>query len=105
MTYLRGETLEQRRRTLVLHELLHDRHAADLVFKVGVLDTRLDSVERRSNRDRRDGTRDRRDKVLPPRRLVEVRHAEQVVLRDRRRTEQLQTGGRMSEARSRRRMA
>lgn len=38
----------------------------DIPFEVRILDTRLDNVERRSDRDGRDSTGDGRDEVLCP---------------------------------------
>ena len=88
--YLRSEPLEQRTRALVLDEILHHGETANLCLEVGVLDTGLDSVERRSNGDGGDGTGDRRNEVLAPGRLVVVVEVEEVVLGERGGTEELQ---------------
>ena len=79
-TYLRCEALEERARALVLNEVLNDGDARDLVLEVGVLDARLDRVERRGDGDGRDGARDGGDEVLAPGRLVVVLDAEHVLL-------------------------
>ena len=60
----------------MLDEVADDGGAGDLVLEVGVLDARLDGVERRGDGDGRDGARDGRDEVLAPGRLVVVLDAE-----------------------------
>lgn len=87
MTYLGRQTLEERGRAFVLDQLLDHGHSRDLVLEVGVLNPRLDRVERRGDGDGRDGTRYRRDKILAPGRLVVVLDTEEVVFRDCRRAE------------------
>ena len=92
ITDLRCQPLEQRRRALVLDQVLDHRHTRHLVLEVRVLDARLDRVQRRRDGDGRNGARDRRDEVLAPGRLVVVLDAEQVLLRHRGRAEELDTG-------------
>ena len=79
MTHLGREALEERAGALVLDELLDHGHTRDLVLEVGVLDARLDRVERRGDGDGRDGARDGGDEVLAPGRLVVVLDAEHVL--------------------------
>lgn len=79
--YLRCQALEERRRPLVLDEIPDDSKPRHLLLKVRVLYTRLDRIERRGDRYRRDGPGDGRDEVLRPRRLGVVRHTERVLFR------------------------
>lgn len=120
------EALEEGRCALVLEELAHDRHAADLGLKVLVLDARLDDVERlrdgngrdlsreareegqpQSRRQVNEGgsgrathrARDRGDKVLVPRRAAVVLETKDVLLRERRATKELRADGQIGSAR------
>ena len=42
--YFWGEALEQTRRALMLEKVFHDGESADLVLKVGILDTGFDDI-------------------------------------------------------------
>jgi len=87
-TYLGNKTLEESAHALVPRHLGQDLHARLGVLKVLVLHPRLDDIKRRGHKQRRRRTRNRRDKVLEPRRLVVVLQLEQVLLGERRATEQ-----------------
>jgi len=92
-THLGGQTLEERSRTLVLQQILHDLHTADLLLEVGVLDTRLHDIERCGHSDRSDGSSDGGDEVLRPGGLGVVGDTENVLLGEGRATEQGERAG------------
>lgn len=62
-THLGSQSLEERAHTFLLDHLLDNGGATDAGSKVGVLDTGLDDVERRSDGDGSDGTGDGSHKV------------------------------------------
>ena len=62
------------------------------MLEIRVLDARFDCVERRRDRDRRDGAGHRGYEVLCPRRLSIVRHAKDIILRDRACAKELTNG-------------
>ena len=66
LTYLWCQTLEERPGALVANQILYDRPPGHLLLKVGVLNARLDSIKRRSDRDGSDRTRDGGNEILGP---------------------------------------
>lgn len=62
-THLGSQSLEERAHTFLPDHLLDNGGATDAGSKVGVLDTGLDDVERRSDGDGSDGTGDGSHKV------------------------------------------
>jgi hypothetical protein len=88
-TYFWRESLKERHSTFVTDQVPHDCHAARLLLKVGILDTRFDCVERRCDGDGRNSARYRGDKVLRPCRLAIVRYAKDIVFCNCAGTEQL----------------
>lgn len=82
--YLGGQALEERRRPLVLDEILDDRDTRHLLLEVGILYARLHRIQRRGDRYGRNGTSDGRDEVLCPSGLGVIRDAEGVFFRYRR---------------------
>lgn len=95
-TYLGNKTLEEGTKALVPRHLGQDLHARLRVLKVLVLHARLDDIQRRRYEQRGRRTRNRRDKVLEPRRLVVVLQLEQVLLGERRAAEQRERTGRIA---------
>jgi len=65
----------------VLEQVFHDGDTADLVLKVGILNTGLDDVQRGGNGDGSHSAGHGCDEVLSPSGLRVVRHTENVVLR------------------------
>ena len=72
MDYFGRESLEECRCAFVAQQVAHNRHPACLLLEIRVLDTRFDRVERRRDRDGRDGAGHRGDEVLRPCRLAIV---------------------------------
>ena len=88
-THLGCKTLEQRGGTLVPDEIFEDGDTARLRLEIGVLDARLDSIERRSDSNTRNSADNGRDEVLSPGCLAVVFDAQHDVLCPCRRSEQL----------------
>lgn len=91
-TNLWCQALEERREALVANKVLHDCPARHLVLKVGILDARLDSIERCSDDDGSDGAHDRGDKVLGPGSPGVIRDTEEIFLCDSGTTKKLSSG-------------
>lgn len=88
-TYLGRQALEERRETLLAGHVCHDAHAALGVVEVAVLDTGLDDIEGSGDDERGGGTGNGGDEVLEPAGLVVVFEVEDVLLGERRTTEEL----------------
>ena len=88
-SYFWSEALEQSRRAFVLEEVFHNGNAADLVLKVGILNTGLDDVQWGGNGDGGHSAGNGGDKILSPSSLRVVGYAKNVVLRHGRGTEEL----------------
>lgn len=87
LTYFWRESLEKCRSTFVAQQVAHDRDSTGLLFKIGILDARLDRIKGRCDSDRRNCACYRGDEVLGPRRFAIVRYAENILLRNRAGTE------------------
>lgn len=107
-THLRREALKERTRTLCPEHFPNHIYTRNFMLKVGVLDARLHRIERclgaaesaqrdkmgekarhTSHSDTCDGACDRRNEVLCPRRFGVVLDSKDIILRERRCTEQL----------------